>query len=642
MPPSVSSLIATAIFSLAIHGSAWAESGKDPWSMALEAQSLIDTDKVSDAVPIQRLAAKIGAEGALWSDLIGLRIKLASRSKSNERVLAVESERFAKAFAAIGDKATADLCIAWADTLRRSGKFDQATAILDRVGASFAGVTRARAAEVAAMIQMDQGRPIEALAAVDVGLGNVRAPSPADGSSSSDAGAEERERLHQARARIVDMQDIVLHGLGFRLYRDANALRLQRNHEAALKAWDDLIAAGERNAGRPVIMPASPDDPRIKDTRITPVYLAAARFYRAVALFGLTKWDDAEQAAEAVLAEPDQPWQVDAEILLGDIAYEGDINIKGALGHYENAARRARDTAQMEKGKAAYPIPEVSRQRTAPSGDLVTTDKFGVSQVWAADRPDMVVNAQSTPFYPKRLMLDAFLGEIACRVALNDSDAAQEALELYAAIDPESQGREDSGMPTSVKRLRDGLRLGHFGARTEEMALFIGQYRARLIKAEILAEVARFNDAWACYDRLVQDRRFKPDLKQQAYLDYARGICATYLENESQVKGFMAGFDGPSAKYRKTYTYWRAQFLIADRWPNRSNELLQRGAAECEDRNMALFFMMTLGQKAYGNGDDATAARWFAQVVARGLADDYRVRAAKQALDLIASHTKKP
>jgi tetratricopeptide (TPR) repeat protein len=610
----------------------------DGWSTVLEMQTLIDGKKIDDVTPVVKRLAKT-TEGAIWSELILVRVQISDKGTAKALV---PSEKFGKAYAALGVKASSDLSLAWAETLRRLARLDDAAAIANTIGNSGSGLTRARAAEIIARIHMERGNSDDALSTIDMGLGGIKPPDKTSGSSGSeDIAAADRQRLGLLRDQIVATQDLVKHGLGFKLYRDANEQRLKRNHEAALKGWDELLAVAKRNAGKPIIVPTSLEDPRIKDLPIIPVYAAAAQYYRGVALFHLMRWDDARQAAQSVLADPAQPWQAEAEQLLGDVAYEGDMNPQKALEHYTAAVKRSRDDAQIALARSTYAIPDASLVRTAPAKGLREKDMLGQLATWSIEKPEQIINHQTATYYTKRLMLNAFLGQMSCYFSMGDKELAQQTLGLYAAIDPEYQGDADSGLPTAVKRLRDGIRLGHFGARDEEMGEFSGQMRVRLVRAEIYSEAARYVDGLACYERICADKRLKTDMTQQAYLDYARAICATYLEDDALVKTLTVGFDGPKAKYRKTYTYWRAQFLMADRWANRTSELLQRGAAECDDPSMRMSFCMVLGQNAFGVGDNVTAAKWFNQLIKMGSDNDYRVKAAKQALELILSDAQK-
>lgn len=617
-----------------------AEDRLDGWSVLIEAQRLIEKQKPDEAANLAKDLAKSGGQSQLWSEIITLRAMLVNKAAVQSNVISSFVVKISKAVAEPG--VSADIRIAWAETLRQLGRLDEAVLIVTAIGAEERGVRRARAAEVLARIMLDQGRMENALATIEIGLGHARPPDKAGGSAGDDdLAAPERRRLSALKDNTLALMDLVKHGLGFKLYREANDLRLKRDFQGALKAWDRLLETASRNAGKPVVQPKSLDDPIIQDLPVVPVYAAAASYYRALALFHLMRWDEAAKASQQILADPANPWMAEALVLMGDIAYEGAQDPKSALAHYVAAAKATRDEAQINRARAAYPVPDVSLTRVKPAADMREKDALGNLAIWSIDKPEQVVNSQTASYYAKRVMINAFLGQIACHVALGDLDRAAGVLELYKVIDPEPQGDPESGLPTSYKRMRDGIRLGHFGAREQEMELFSGALRTRLLRAEILTEASRFHDAWACYDRINIDKRHKLSSRQQAYVDYARAICATYLEDEGAVKSLMAGFLGDKPKHRATYTYWRALFLIADRWPKDAVELYTRGANECDDKSLRIHFMMALGQIAFGSSDFATASKWFGSVIKAGDNEDYRVKAAKQALDHIARETSK-
>ncbi len=616
-----------------------ADDRSDGWNDLVEAQRMIDEQKFDEAGAIAKKLAKTGGQQQVWSEIILLRFMLAEKTKTKQGAVASARARLSNS---IDGSAAADLRIAWADTLRRLGQLDDAAAIAAAIGASEQGVRRARAAEALARIMLDQGRIDDALATIDIGIGHAQPPGKSAGSSGDvDISGPERQRLLVLKESTLALMDLVKHGLGFKLYQEANELRLKRDHIGALKAWDRLLETAKKNTGKPVIQPRSLDDPIIQDLPVVPVYVAAATYYRAVALFNLMRWEEATVAVQAALSDPASPWMAESLVLRGDIAYEGAQDPKAALGHYVEAAKATRDESQIGRARAAYPVPGVSMARVKPAADMREKDALGNLSIWTLDKPEQVVNSQTASYYAKRVMINAFLGQMACLVALGDSDRAAGVLELYKVIDPEPQGDTDSGLPTSYKRLRDGIRLGHFGAREQEMDLFSGILRVRLLRAEILSEASRFVEGWACYDRINSDKRHKISAQQQAYLDYGRAICATYLEDEAAVKALVAGFVGDSPKHRSSYTYWRAQFLLADRWPKDAVALYTRGASECEDKSLRIHFMMALGQMAFGSSDYSSASQWFNAVIKAGGSDDYRVKAAKQALEHIARESSK-
>ena len=176
-----------------------------------------------------------------------------------------------------------DMQLAYADTLAALGRFDEAVAFVDQLGAVANDLEKIKSAEVMSDIFASKQRWEDAREWIVLGAGML------ESIKYSDADKEHYQRLLTRRAYIEDMLDLLAHVAGFRLYRIGNEHRLKGRYADGVFVFSKLLDLHAKNKGRTIPDIKSLEDDRVDDCPIPDIYAAAAMVYRGECLFMLGK-----------------------------------------------------------------------------------------------------------------------------------------------------------------------------------------------------------------------------------------------------------------------------------------------------------------------------------------------------------------
>jgi hypothetical protein len=602
--------------------------GAGAWSSELE-QALARGDRLiaeDKAAPIQELVAALAAREPTRpaAILIAARAQIADGLMAS--ALATLS-RLAPTTAAAADLG-GELQVAYGETLRRAHRLDEASAVAERVGARYSGLERAWAAELVADVAADRHRWGDALGSIQLALATLSAVDY------TDEHRDHRLGLERKRTRIQAAEELLAHGLGFQLYRDGNAQRLQRHLEEAAATFARLLELHAANRGHPVPDITGPEDPRVASMPIADVYAAAARVYRGRCLMDLQRYDEARRELVAATREEGDPFAAEAWRLLGDLELDANGDARAAAQGYTaavDALARAVDPGSIPE---RFRVPTASRVRTAPPAQMRAYAGWG-NLDWFQPRPEQVIDAETCDWYVGYQTIQAQTQRALCRFLLGDTDGAIEDLDAIDRYDSADRQLTRQNQPSNYLRLRDDFRHKRLYATSAELSEFSGRALVMLARAEVLFETEQWDAALAAYARLAAREHEPLSRGGRAYLDYARASALVFAGRPDEARPLTAGFTGQHPIYGETATYWRALFLLANLDPAHDAAILGQGAAACPDPSLRADFVMRLGQGAFCRGDAPQARVCFTRLCALTSAGDYRHRAAEQYLGLL-------
>lgn len=525
------------------------------------------------------------------------------------------------------------LQLAYAETLRRLRRYDDAVAVADRIGRGDSGTPRAQAACLVADVLVDRQRWSDALEWLKTAQAAIRH------SDQSDVEKDLREQIAARLARVEQMIELLTHGLGFQLYRTANGQRMRGDHTAALATYDRLLELHVRNKDRDIGLVATltgPDDPTINDLPIHDIYAAAADVYRCHCLLALHRPADAITSLKRVVQDQQHPYRGEGLRLLGDASLANTGDPIEAERWYTAAISALGEQGQMARALDRYAVPQGSRTRTKPPEQMRGVRGWGNIE-WYTPAPEQVLNAETCNWYVGYQTLQAHVQRALCRFLAGRSEEAVADLDAILRYDAADRQLTERNLPSNYLRLRDGFRSGRLYATPAELGEFKGKALPKIVQAEVLFETEQWDAAIAAYDSIAGDQTLSLSKGARAYLDYVRACAYVFAGKRDQATRFMTGFSGPTATYRKTITYWRSLFLQANLDSKNGTTLLAQGAQDCPDPSLRLDFLMRLGQLAYCVPDDREAASWFSKVKKLAPPDDHRSIAARNYLNLIAN-----
>lgn len=441
---------------------------------------------------------------------------------------------------------------AWWQAASRADLVDQ---LIARQQTAVDAVRRSLAALLAGRQAMATGDWGAALHAARTGRDWLNAQSYADVAGPHWTGA-----LDRLAADAERMDDLVRHGLGFRLYREAQEARLWRRDWAGAQAlYERLIAAEAANRGQPVPVLTGPDDPAIATLPVAPVYAAAAVVYRAECLLNRNRLAEAATALDAAAAV-ETPFTGEALRLRAEVALEQGDGAT-ALAGLERCLAWLDMHAYGAGIPAIYAVPEASRERVRPPASGRSQDLMGLPQ-WRDPEPSQVFAPGSVPWYGTRLRYLCLARRSLCRFLAGDQAGAQHDVNAMRDLDPDDRAVKARGYATNGSRLADGYREGGLYASDLELAEFTGKRRTEMLAADHWLCLERWREALDAYRRMAERYAGRLRPGERAYLDFASLVAEIRLGlPDDQAQTRLVAFE---KEHPRTVTLARVRLLLVD------------------------------------------------------------------------------
>ncbi len=515
------------------------------------------------------------------------------------------------------------------ECLRIVQEYRSAHECAERLCQTSQGTQRARAAECNADTFADQGKCSEALEWLTNAEKAVNAYNPSD---------EDKTCANSIRGKISRIRqaiDLLLHGPGFILYRDANRQRLASAWKEAIASYSALVALHTKNYGKPYPVLTGPEDPRVNEAPVPNIYAAAARLYRAQCLIVQGDSKGAKADLDYIVAsDPANPYRGEAMRMLGDLAMEETADLKTAIILYSEAIAIMGAAKLSGSISFDYAIPDASIAKTRVTDNVRSVDAFGNVQ-WSQPNPEKVYTASTCSWYADSERMQAQLRRSLCRFLGGDTNGAVGDLAIILEVDDEDRRLTAQRAPSNYLRLSTGFQAGRMYATPAELALFSAPLRVRLGLAELAFETERWDEATVRYKRMLNNQRAPLNVPQKAYIEYAIACAMTFAGHETEIGDLMRGFEGVKPAYGNTVTYWRALAYLANRDPKDQEKWLTIAAQDCPDVSLRLDYQLKLAMLLTTMGRYAEGAAYAEAIIKQARAEDAHVTSGKNLLLLI-------
>lgn len=400
--------------------------------------------------------------------------------------------------------------------------------------------------------------------------------------------------------RLSRLRDIAIHGLGYRLYYEANIQRLQLNHpEKALGIYSKILVLSANNQSNPrrsvplIWLDASDID----QMPIHPIYSAAARngVIQCLDDQGTLKTKIKDPTLEHYFSEKDSPFYPANVTSLG-YAYLAMGDAKSAKSAFAEALRWIASPSV----NPAYDIPEQSKNKTQPHGDMRTIGQMN-RVGWFQPRPNEIYTIHTCKWLADYYSMQSYLGLAMISYIDGGKEEALSHLSNAMRFDQFDVSKTERGTPSNFLRLRDGIQRGRFYGTAEELRCFQGDKFPMAIIAEWAFECERWQEALTRYDELAKTPGLS--VEANAYLDYARGCALLFMDRKKEALIKLTEFSVKSSKYKNTPSFPRAIFALASTKdkPDEIADFLLNSLPSLLDKEYRIRALLKIGQSlAYG------------------------------------------
>lgn len=421
-----------------------------------------------------------------------------------------------------------------------------------------------------------------------------------------------RSRARVNNDRIQRLADIAIHGLGFRLYYEANIQRLQyHNYEKALGVYEKLLRLSDsnKNTEESGLSLVWADDATIDSLPIHPVYAAAGRYGSLCCRYALGSLDPRQEFVRKACSEVGSPFFPANNLLLVD-----SLIASGLVKDAEVALVASLRWLGSPVVDDQYAIPKQSRERTRPSGAMRAATGMG-RVTWFDPSPSELYTLENCPWWADYVSMQCKKSLSLIRFMQKDKDQALQLLGEALRYDQIDNQYTQKGIPSNYLRLRDGIQAGGFFATDQEMAAFPPSALPALFLSEWKFECEEWGDAINAYDRVAKMGKLQP--AALAYIDFAKASAYIYAENNGKAKELLTKFTQPNSTYKKAPSYPRALFALGSVAKDERDSI--KTWSEIYDLDCSPTYKgdvcMAIGQTALAIGDFQTARSAFSRAV---------------------------
>ncbi|MBA3707644.1 MAG: hypothetical protein H0W83_02345 [Planctomycetes bacterium] len=497
----------------------------------------------------------------------------------------------------------ANVQLAVAKARAQAGDWAHALEICNSVGAAHTGMTRAHAAVAAADI-------LSAMQQWDQALERLRLASAATWQADiSHVEGDYSWEIEQKRRRIQGVLDINTHGAGFYWFVLAQRARLEaKDYSKARDAYGHLLDCAARNRDHITIVITSPDDPRIEQLPVAPVYEEAARFYHAACQMALANIADGSKELQAITAgTQSNHYYGESYRLLGDAALEFSGDALGAERCYTAAIAWFDDIRQHPLRGAAPQVPAQSQDATRPAATMRAKTDWGNTD-WFQASPEQVYNSDTCPWYLSYQIMLAQTRRALCHFLNGKTQSAVNDLEIITATDPLDADLTAKCMPSNYRRLHDDFQQKRLYATVPELSQFSGKSLVAVALADFAFEMENWGDARTGYDRLLGAATKLPT-GARAYLTYALAECDVFQGKRDEAKQRLAPFH---AEFLGSPSWPRAIILEASLDPSSNRyTLLESVIAKYPNSEYSREALLKIGQNHFVCGENQLALQIF-------------------------------
>jgi hypothetical protein len=436
-----------------------------------------------------------------------------------------------------------------------------------------------------------------------------------------------RSRLEEVKAKL----EIIQHGLGFHLYRNARLHQKNGAWKKALADWKTLIEKANENEGtklQEVLSGRDGEEVTIQDLKeqlpVAPVYRKAANYYKYVAKTELGNYREAYRGLQKFIkrGEEYQLYGGAARRFQADIALEYMYQLDRAIPLYTKALKWFNEVEKRDQAVETFTVPEKAMSVTKPPDTFRGRDRWG-NVVWRLGGPSNLFNRNTADYYVEYQRMITKTHRSLCYFIKslfegNDKyrEKALQDIKIINQVDAQSKRMTETGFPSNYTRLRDGYKIGKlFSTKAEQKHFHDDRNKfTALMVADFHYELERWGEAEQMYRRLVNrfahgNRRNLPT-NEEAYLTYVIGNCMNMQDRDEKAKHMLETFH---RRYKDTPTWPRVMLTIDSYYTfsDRKYKVLKKVYRRMPNTEYGEEALMALGEWYYVNEEYKRAAKYF-------------------------------
>ena len=436
-----------------------------------------------------------------------------------------------------------------------------------------------------------------------------------------------RSRLEEVKAKL----EIIQHGLGFHLYRNARQHQENGAWKKALADWKNLIETANENEDtdlEEVLSGRNGQEVTVQELKeqlpVAPVYRKAANYYKYVAKTELGNYREAYRGLQKFIkrGEEYQLYGGAARRFQADIALEYMYQLDRAIPLYTKALKWFNEVEKRDQAVETFTVPEKAMSVTKPPDTFRGRDRWG-NVVWRLGGPSDLFNRNTADYYEAYQRMITKTHRSLCYFIKslfegNDKyrEKALQDIKIINQVDAQSKRMTETGFPSNYTRLRDGYKIGKlFSTKAEQKHFHDDRNKfTALMVADFHYELERWGEAEQMYRRLVNrfahgNRRNLPT-NEEAYLTYVIGNCMNMQDRDEKAKHMLETFH---RRYKDTPTWPRVMLTIDSYYTfsDRKYKVLKKVYRRMPNTEYGEEALMALGEWYYVNEEYKRAAKYF-------------------------------